>query len=138
MGVQPARNTGWVHRRPPRWPKRLVRRIASGAIPVLLGMSVVSCGSQSHEGRLADWCPTSTTPVELAKGKPSRPTSHSFDAALLIGQKQEHASKMASRWGCFLRVTEIDGHKFALLADFRANRIDVVVRRGRIIKVGSG
>ncbi len=84
------------------------------------------------------WCPTSSSPHELVQSKPSQPTNHSFDARVLVGQSEARASRIAADWGCVLRVIELDGKKFILTMDYNANRIDVVVARGKVTKVSLG
>jgi hypothetical protein len=108
----------------------------SAVIVLLSGLALGSAGCGASTRPV--WCPTSSTPVELAHSRPSHPAEHSFDARRLLGQTEGTATRIAERWGCFLRVTDRDGHQFILTSDFRTNRIDVVIVGNVITQVGIG
>lgn len=69
------------------------------------------------------------------QSRPSQPTRRSFDARALVGQSEARAACTAHDSGCSLRVIERDGKKFILTMDYNANRIDVVIARGKVIEV---
>jgi hypothetical protein len=84
----------------------------------------------------AVWCPTTTRPINAKQNKPNSPGLGSFDTRTLLGLKETEATADAQRHGCTVRLVERDGHEFGLLADFRPNRVNVVISRGIVTSVG--
>lgn len=82
------------------------------------------------------WCPTSTGPGDAKQNQPNAPGGQSFDTRQLLGLAEGQAAATAKRQGCLIRVIERDSRKFPLRADFRANRVNVVIEGGAVTSVG--
>jgi len=82
------------------------------------------------------WCPTTTGPVETKQNRPNAPAPGSFDTRTLLGMTESRATATATQHRCLVRVIERNGHKFALTADFRGNRVNLVIGRGIVTSVG--
>jgi hypothetical protein len=54
----------------------------------------------------------------------------------MLGLTQAQATARAARWQCSLRVIERNGKKFDLTADFRSNRVNVVIAHDAVTSVG--
>lgn len=80
------------------------------------------------------WCPTGRS--SLRQSAPNSPVHRSFDTRSLLGESEDQAEAMARRFHCSWRVIERDGHRFALTADLRLNRVNVTITRGRVTSVG--
>lgn len=120
-------------------------RFSALAITVGLGVILAGCGGHAAAGRTtagsppaggAIWCPTSSRATESRQSKPNWPADKSFDTRTLLGLTQAQATARTARWQCSLRVIERNGKKFILTADFRSNRINLVIAHNKVTSVG--
>ena len=59
-------------------------------------------------------------------------------AALMIGLDLARASALAESGGRVTRVERQDGQRFALLANYRTNRIDLTLKNGIVVAARVG
>lgn len=129
-------------------------RLSAPALTLGLGAILTGCGGHLAAGRTtpgasagrttpgtppsggAIWCPTSSRATESKQSKANWPRSRSFDTRTLLGSTQAQATARATRWHCSVRVIQQNGKKFALTADFRSNRVNVVISHNKVTSVG--
>jgi hypothetical protein len=58
-----------------------------------------------------------------------------FDARRLLGMQLRAARQLGSSEGFALQSTIVNGRRLLTTADYRPNRVDIVVRNGRIVGI---
>lgn len=103
-------------------------------------LALAGCGSESNgdvvprsAGQLAS-PPKEQTPVPAYSGDEAR--CRAFDLSSMRGQRFETAKKRARASGCDVRQAEIDGEPQVLTQDLVYDRVDVEVRKDRVVSVG--
>jgi hypothetical protein len=77
----------------------------------------------------------------VAIERPSHPLnvecsgSHSYDARAVLGLSEREAKTIVARWGCALRVTELDGSSLAASAGADPRRVNVEVKDGLVVRI---
>lgn len=58
-----------------------------------------------------------------------------WNAKRIIGKPLRRAQRMAQRYGCAVRPVLVDGMALAVTMDYRSNRMNVVLRAGRVTQI---
>ena len=113
---------------------RVVKR--SGLIALLLAAAIAGCGSSDPEVVVAT-LPATPVPYPEIRARTSDDATprRQFDARRLIGHDIKWAKRLASRFGCTIRVTEGDDAVDGITLDYRPDRIDVAVQRGVVTRI---
>jgi hypothetical protein len=114
--------------------RRSVVQLVRVAIASLLAAVIVGCGGENgptlHRPARAIWCPSRI--VHIADGQLREAGHGHFDARALIGRRAPAAARLAAKHECTMPVTLGDKAVHVLTMDWRTNRINVHVHRGRV------